>query len=326
MADFVATAGGNTDNAKAQALNNIAQTGQSQAAGFGQAQANDAAAKTAALKSAMAMAALRGAPSGNVAQGQATIAAPLDQRATTLDTIKGNYAANNANRAQNFGQFFDLTKAGLPIAEQRYKEQAGQLQEKAAERAAGLQAAAQARNDAHNLAMLRLSAAQEKQAAPVTPEKIIAALGGPDATADNLTGVANSNLNTESAQGAANAANGAGTGPSGQGHGIYDQLPDTPQAVGAALGLPAGTVQSLIDNATAKDATQNKGAAPPSESAIRASDQYSSGMAKFDQLMQNATSPAARTSAVAALIADVGADVARVIMGDYTARANLIAG
>src|SRR5580704_19361271 len=75
VSNFQQTAGQNIANAGATALAQIAAAGSRGQAAISQAQAQNAAAKTAALQTVMQQAALHGAPIGNVQANQQTAVA-----------------------------------------------------------------------------------------------------------------------------------------------------------------------------------------------------------------------------------------------------------
>lgn len=268
VANFSQAAGQNIDNASADALNAVAQSGSAGKAALANAAQQNAASKTQALKSAIAYAALRGAPAGNSAANAATVAAPFDNRAADTAMMQQNYGANNANMAQANANFFAGAKAGLPIAESALQRTISNDQAANASKAQSLAAAIATKNIDAQIAGQNLLAAQARAqtagsaGALDTPAKIIAALGGAGTagavlgqaagTLDPYTGI--DNTTGRDANGFS-ARTGGVQGPAGLAA-IGQHSLD--QAYGA-VGLPAGYEAPLGQAATSAGLTvQNK--------------------------------------------------------------------
>ena len=115
VTNFQATAGQNIANAGATALAQIAAAGSKGQAAIQQAQAQNAAAKTAAIQSAMATSALHG---GGQQFGQNTAmlaTTPLTSAAGTLSNLGANYAAENQGLQAANSNYFAGLQGALPI-------------------------------------------------------------------------------------------------------------------------------------------------------------------------------------------------------------------
>lgn len=257
--NFIPAASTGIDQAKAAALAQLAQSGKTAQGYTGMAGAADAAAKTQAIKTAMALAAGANAPTATGQDMASRVGQVVDPRSQQIAQIGQNYKdAASANQGA-YNNYFALTKAGLPVA------QAALGRTIAADQ---LKAANTSQRDALSMALaqLRLQTAQGKAGSSAG---LIAGLGGQANAGQALINQADTNLGTEVGQSKANIAKGAGTGPSGQGGGNYDNIGDTPTQVGANVGLPPAVAQALADNAGYKTTTQQQQLAARDRSASK---------------------------------------------------------
>ena len=257
MADtFTGPASQNIDNAAAQALSAVAQSGSAGKAAFDQATQANAAAKTSALKDAMAYAALRGAPQGNVTAGQGMVSAPFDDRAATLAGIGANYAAHNqAMGAANTG-FFSGVKAGLPAVKGQLDQKVAGLQEAAAAKQAALNAQIQSRANANDMAALRLQLAQEKFNASQNPPattvgKFITGLGGADLAGDQLKALVD-----QAPTGADQISQVGGGHPAAGVNEVTDPMRDSLPDIVAGSPISPALARQLMTNSEQKDNSQ----------------------------------------------------------------------
>src|SRR5579871_3236587 len=117
--NFSSDAAQNIDATKLAALQAIAQSGSQQQAGLALAGQQQAAARTQALKTAMAFSAAHGGAFNPAVQQntQAQVAAPFDSRQAATNMIANNFKQANDATSNAYGGYFNLAKAGLPVAD-----------------------------------------------------------------------------------------------------------------------------------------------------------------------------------------------------------------
>ena len=309
MADagtFVGNAGGAIDAGKANALAAIAATGSQ---GMAQTQATAAsldAQKTQALKDAISLAATHGANTAPM-QGVVSdrVALPYTTNTDFVKNIGANYAADSKASGQAFGQYADTAKAGLGVANDVLNGKIATAQSKAAD--------AQYTRDA------RMQALADKQAKLADPNSTLADYirnnGGAQMAGNKLqasqdqynqqeaayqaqqNAAANNDNRAETARGASSAAKAYVNPLANQGLADPGSTNQTQAMFDAKFG--AGAYQSVIDQATAKNAIQKsaytKAVAPQTAAAITGTLAYHEAIPTAVGIVRQLMAPGAAT-------------------------------
>ncbi len=272
--NFQSDAAQNIDATKLAALADIARSGSQTQGALALAGQQQAATRAAALKSALAFSAARGGAFNAPVQThtQEAVSAPFDARQAALDMIRSNYAQDTAATNNAYGGYFDLTKAGLPVAQAALQRAIVDARAKAAATAAAKNPTSQA------LASLGGAANAGQTINDIAAQ-------------ENATGT---DINGWSARtGYANHPVGNPNDLSSGGNQAIGAI-GTPSSVGAEAGLPAAVAQALAqrNKAATQSQTLSDQIKQANPTVLRQTPAYSEGYAGTIQSLQSGRNPA----------------------------------